>query len=644
MCGIAGKLHFDPNKPIAADLIGRINGSLAHRGPDSEGIWHNKSGRISLAQRRLAIVDLSPTGYQPMQSQDGNVCITYNGEIYNHPELKQQFEQDGLRYRGTSDTESLLFAYQKYGANCVDHLRGMFAFALWDDPKQRLMLARDRFGQKPLYYAQTSDGIVFASEIRSLIQDDSIQLDVDPLMIDSFFTTGFIPAPHTIFKQIRCLPPASRLIWQDGSCRIERYWELDHSRKSNLREAEAIEKTKHMLEEAVRLRLMSDVPLGAFLSGGVDSSAVVALMADLTDQPVKTFSIGFDDPTFNETEYAQQIAQQFDTDHQEFIVTADMFTDLPAIVHAYGQPFADSSALPTWHVSRLTRQHVTVALNGDGGDEMFGGYARYQANALSGRYAAIPQPIRSATGALAQLLPEPTGAKNPVRRFKNFVTAQTGTPAEKYARWLTLTQQTQRQRLYTPQMMAWVKEHDPLAIIKAPYSKTGLQAVDQPLAADIAHYLPDNLLVKADIATMAHGLEGRSPFLDHKLAEFAAGLSPDLKLNGRQTKYILKKSMEGILPHNILYRPKQGFAVPIGRWFKQDLRQTTRDILLDPKSISRGWFEADSIETLLDEHASGRRNHRYPIWALLVLELWAQTILDRPRSEHASPISLSLNN
>jgi asparagine synthase (glutamine-hydrolysing) len=639
MCGIAGKLHFDPNHLVPADLIERINGCMTHRGPDSEGIWHSKTGRAALAQRRLAIVDLSPTGYQPMLSQDGNVCVTYNGEIYNHPELKKQFEQEGVVYRGTSDTETLLNLYQKYGAECVRHMHGMFAVALWDEAKQRLLLARDRFGQKPLYYAQTADGLTFASEIRALIQDESIPLEIDPLMIDTFLSVGFIPSPRTIFKAIKCLPPASRLIWQNGSCHIEQYWSLDHTVKTNLSEAEAIEQTRERLKEAVRLRLMADVPLGAFLSGGVDSSAVVALMAELSDQPVKTFSIGFEDQSFNETEYARQVANLFSTDHQEFTVTSNMFSDLPALVHAYGQPFADSSALPTWHVARLTRQHVTVALNGDGGDEMFGGYARYLADSLSGRYAHLPQPIRAATSKLATLLPEPDGAKNPIRRFKNFVRAQDGTAAERYARWLTLTQYEQKQQLYSVDMRHLTAYAQPLDLVTQPYGQMGLSGVDRPMAADITHYLPDNLLVKADIATMAHSLEGRSPFLDHDLAQFAASLPPELKLKGRETKYILKKSMEGILPKNILYRPKQGFAVPIGRWFREELSQPVRELLLSRRALERRWFTAAGIETLLDEHTSGRRNHRYAIWSLLVLELWAQTIVDRPRSKHNQPLS-----
>ncbi|MFK7803982.1 MAG: asparagine synthase (glutamine-hydrolyzing) [Anaerolineae bacterium] len=639
MCGIVGKLHFDPGRPISADLIQQMNSCMVHRGPDSEGVWRSKTGRVALAQRRLAIVDLSPTGYQPMLSQDGNVCVSYNGEIYNHPELKKQFEQEGVRYRGTSDTETLLNLYQKYGADCVSHMRGMFAIGLWDEAQQRLFLARDRFGQKPLYYAITADGLTFASEIQALIQDPFIPLEVDLKMIDTFLSVGFIPAPHTIFKGIKCLPPASRLIWQDGNCQIEQYWSLDYLQKSDISESDAIEQTRERLKEAVRLRLMADVPLGAFLSGGVDSSAVVALMAELSDRPVKTFSIGFEDQSFNETEYARQIANLFSTEHQEFTVTSNMFSDLPALVHAYGQPFADSSALPTWHVARLTRQHVTVALNGDGGDEMFGGYTRYLADSLSGRYAHLPRPIKSGIHAVAGLLPEPAGAKNPIRRFKNFVRAQDGTAAERYARWLTLTQHEQKQKLYSADMRNLSAQLHPLNLVTQPYDTAGLRGVDRPLAADVAHYLPDNLLVKADIATMAHSLEGRSPFLDHELAQFAASLPPELKLKGRETKYILKKSMEGVLPDNILYRPKQGFSVPIGRWFREELRQPVRDLLLNRQTLERGWFDASGIETLLDEHISGRRNHRYAIWSLLVLELWAQTVLDRPRTEHRSALS-----
>ena len=427
MCGISGKLHFNRNHPIDPALIARMNGTLIHRGPDAEGVWTH--GPIGLSQRRLAIVDLSPTGQQPMSNEDGTVWITYNGEIYNHPELRPELERRSHRYRGSSDTETILHLYEEYGCACVEHLRGMFALALWDERNQCLLLARDRFGKKPLLYAETEDGLVFASELKALLQDEGVSRDLDETALHHYLSFGFIPAPQTAFRQIRKLPPAHTLFWQAGKLTIDRYWSLPFTPKLQLSEDEAAEQTLTLLREAVRIRLMSDVPLGAFLSGGIDSSAVVALMAEMMSEPVKTFSIGFDDESFDETPFARQVAQTFATDHHEFRVNPDAVGVLPELVWGYGEPFADSSALPSYYVAKMTRQHVTVALNGDGGDELFAGYERYVAEDLSGRYGALPGWLRNGLlTPLAQALPEPAGRKNLVRRVKNFVLAQNAPP------------------------------------------------------------------------------------------------------------------------------------------------------------------------------------------------------------------------
>lgn len=636
MCGITGKLNFAPDAPVDVRLIERMNHVLTHRGPDDSGTW--SSGACGLGQRRLAIVDLSPNGHQPMCNEDGNVWITFNGEIYNHQTLRSQLEKKGHRYRSQTDTETIIHLYEEYGRDCVQHLRGMFAFAIWDDRKRCLLLARDRFGQKPLIYAPTQSGITFASEIKAILQDKSVETVVNETALDQYLRFGYVPSPYTLLQGIYKLPPAHTLYWEQGQTHnqlnTERYWGLHYAPKVALSIDEAAEATLAQLREATRLRLMSDVPLGAFLSGGIDSSAVVALMAEEMSKPVRTFSIGFDDASFDETSYAKRVAKQYQTEHSEFIVNADALSILPQMVWAYGEPFADSSALPTFYLAQMTSQHVTVALSGDGGDELFAGYERYVAHRLSSRYAQIPHWIRSGLlQQLAQRLPEPNGRKNPVRRVKNFMQAQALPAHERYLRWLTLIDQPTRETLYTEAFTS--RNPDFRANGRTPQL---IENVDQAMASDIDSYLPDDLLVKVDIATMWHSLEARSPFLDHHVAEFAASLPESFKLRRNHGKFILKQALKNHLPPSILYRQKAGFAVPIGRWFREDLKETAFNVLLDQHTISRNIFQSDAVEKMLREHQSSAINHRYRIWTLLMLELWLRTYLDRPRSELVGPL------
>ena len=637
MCGITGKLHFDPNQPVDPAFIQRMNRVITHRGPDDEGVW--TAGPVGLGQRRLAIIDLSPTGHQPMNNEDGTVWITFNGEIYNHPQLRPELERRGHTYRGGSDTETILHLYEEYGRDCVKHLRGMFAFALWDQKRHCLLLARDRFGKKPLVYAETQTGLLFASELKALLQDETVSTTVNERALHTYLTYGFVPAPATAFTQIHKLPPAHTLLWENGRCSLERYWTLPYAPKLAISETEAAEQTLALLREATRIRLMSDVPLGAFLSGGIDSSAVVALMAEAMSEPVKTFSIGFEDESFDETPFARQVAQQYGTEHHEFIVKPDALAVLPDLVWAYGEPFADSSALPTYYVAKMTRQHVTVALNGDGGDEAFAGYERYLAEQLGSRYTQLPAWLR--TGIIAPLtrrLPEPGGRKNPVRRFKNFILAQESPADRRYVRWLMLMDNATKQRLYTPDFAQRMAGIDAVQwMVDAQQACDSTDPLDRLLFADNTTYLPDDLLVKVDIAAMQHSLEPRSPFLDHELAEFAARLPAHYKLRGRTNKYILKKALEKHLPANILYRDKRGFAVPIDRWFRAEMRQVAYAVLLDQRTLNRGLFDGQAVRTLLDEHSSGRMNHRHRIWELLMLELWYRSYVDRPRSTLTGP-------
>jgi asparagine synthase (glutamine-hydrolysing) len=630
MCGICGQLNFDPDQPIAEDLIRQMCDVIVHRGPDDEGIWID--GPVGLGQRRLAIIDLSPTGHQPMSNEDGTIWITYNGEIYNHLDLRADLERRGHCYRGTSDTETILHLYEEYGPNCVKYLRGMFAFALWDAHRRRLLLARDRFGQKPLLYAETPDGLTFASEIKAILQDPAISRDVDEVALHHYLTYGYIPTPKTAFHKIRKLPPASILLWESGRISIERYWTLRYTPKLKLRETEAVEQLLAVLREATGIRLMSEVPLGAFLSGGIDSSAIVALMAETMSEPVKTFSIGFDDQSFNELHYARQVAERYATDHHEFIVTPDALAMLPELVWAYGEPYADSSALPTYYVAKMTRQYVTVALNGDGGDEAFAGYDRYLANRLALGYERLPTWLREGLIApVVHRLPESTRRKDPLSRLRRFVLAMDATPERRYAHWMALFDNKAKNDLYTSDFRARMRAIDSLTLLEQAFAVAdGSDFLDRTQYADVTTYLLDDLLVKVDIATMVHSLEGRSPFLDHRLAEFAARLPSNYKLRGYKSKYILKQALRDHLPKNILQRDKQGFGLPIGRWFRHDLRHVIYEVLLDQRTLGRGILDGWAVRTMLDEHVSGRINHQHRIWGLLVLELWFRTYVDRP--------------
>lgn len=638
MCGICGRLNLHSNHPVGRAELQRMCDVLTHRGPDDWGMFLR--GPVGLAMRRLAIIDLSPTGHQPMSNKDGTIWIAYNGEIYNHLELRADLERQGHRYRGTSDTETILHLYEERGPDCVKYLRGMFAFALWDGRRRRLLLARDRFGQKPLLYAETAGGLTFASEIKAILQDPAVSRDVDQVALHHYLTYGYVPAPKTAFRQIRKLCPGSILLWKDGHASVERYWTLRYTPKLEIGEDEAAEQLLTLLRQATRMRLMSEVPLGAFLSGGIDSSAVVALMAEAMGEPVKTFSIGFDDQSFNELHYARQIAKRYATDHYEFTVTPNALVVLPELVWAYGEPYADSSALPTYYVARETRRYVTVALNGDGGDEAFAGYERYLANRLVAYYEYLPAWLREGLIApLARRLPESTRRRAFWRRFKHFVLAMGATPERRYARWITLIDNEAKNGLYTLDFCAQMANIDSLTWLEQAYAAADSpDFLDRTLFADVITYLPDDLLVKVDIATMIHSLEGRSPFLDHHVAQFAARLPSGYKLRGLTSKYILKKALRDHLPKSILHRGKQGFALPIGRWFRHELRQVAYDVLLDPRTLARGIFDSRAVRTMLDEHVSGRINHRHRIWMLLVLELWFRTYIDRPRTALVSPI------
>jgi len=600
---------------------------LAHRGPD--GGHAVVDGVAGLGHRRLAIIDLSPAGRQPMSTANGHVWITFNGEIYNFQELRSKLEARGHRFQTRTDTEVILAAYEEFGVECLGHLNGMFALAIWDRPRQRLLMARDRAGKKPLYYWKNHDGLAFASEPKAFLADADFSPEADPAALSAYLTYQYVPTPQSAFKGVKKLPPAHYLLAENGKISIERYWKLSYSRKTTMTEPEAAEALLEKLREAVRIRLVSDVPLGAFLSGGIDSGSVVALMAQLGSSPVKTFSIGFEEKAFDELEYARMVAARYGTDHREFVVRPDAVELLPRLVWHYNEPFADSSAIPTFVLSELTRRYVTVALNGDAGDENFAGYERYRANVLAQRYDRVPAAVRRPLRRLAELMPHSGKSGSLLSKGKRFVEAFGEPREQRYARWMSHFHRSLRVELCRPDFLE-AGGPDPASILVDAYAASdATDFVDATLDVDVQNYLPDDLLVKVDIATMAHGLEGRSPLLDYNVMEFAASLPSAFKLKGGVKKHILKLAVSSLLPDEIINRPKMGFGVPLETWFRHELKEMAYDILLSPRLRQRGYFNDAFVKRLLDEHSSGARAWHYQLWNLLVLELWHRAFIDR---------------
>ena len=627
MCGICGKVYFDDNRQVREKELIRMADTLIHRGPDGSGVWVEKN--VGLAHRRLAIIDLREQANQPMCNEDGSVWVTFNGEIYNFQELRRDLQKKGHSFRTTSDTEVIVHAYEEYGRACVEHFRGMFAFAIWDRPEQKLFLARDRVGKKPLYYYMDSDRFVFGSEIKALLADPDIPSDPDPTAIDHFLAMQYIPAPLTAFQGIRKLPAAHWLELHNGHLQIGRYWKLRYTPKRLVSVPEAMEELKGQMAEAVRLRMISDVPLGAFLSGGVDSSAVVIAMAQEAQSAVRTFCAGFEDGAFDEREFAQLVAQRYDTQHTELLVKAPVTDILPRLIWHYDEPFGDSSAVPSFALAQLTRQHVTVVLNGDGGDENFAGYDRYVTDRLVRKGDVLPLSIRQKMDEVVHLFPDSWQQARPFRKLARWVHVLALRPGRRYARWGAHFQTEDRMRLYTQDFQHTVSQSDPEGLFERIFEDSDTEdCTDEALAADVNLYLTDDLLVKMDRATMAHSLETRSPFLDHVLMEFVATLPTHLKLSGGQKKFLLKESIRGQVPDHLLDRPKMGFCVPLAGWFRTELREMAHDVLLSSRAKQRGYFRGDVVEGLLHKHCAGEDDHSAKLWDLLVLELWHQTFID----------------
>ncbi len=689
MCGIAGGSWTSQAEPLDEAVLQRMTQAIIHRGPDDSGTRFSTSdgttattgsdqisdglrvtptghraGGAALGFRRLAIIDLSG-GHQPMSNEDGSAWIAFNGEVYNYRELKPQLESLGHRFRTASDTECIVHAYEQWGRDCVTRLRGMFAFAIWDDRQRTLFLARDRMGQKPLVYRLHQGRLTFASELKSLLQVPGAPRDVDPFAVADFVTLQYVPHPRTMLRGYSKLPPAH---WAEfnaatGDLSIRRYWEapfqrppsqepasqhptyeltssVDRSESADGTNSGAVDwksRLRTTLEEAVGIRMRCDVPFGAFLSGGVDSTIITGLMQRQSAQKIRTFSIGFSEKKFDERSYAREAAATLGTDHHEFVVDPSAVEMLPKLVWHYDEPFADSSAIPTMYLSQLTRQHVTVALTGDGGDELFAGYDRYLAVDLASRIDRLPGLLRAAlTSPAWQRLPASVQQKSRLRQIKRFLAALGQSPERRYANWISIFDDARRPGLFSRDFahslatgQSSPTPYDPASFILDAYGRCSERdVVQRTTCVDVETYLPCDILTKVDIASMAFSLECRSPFMDHHVVELAARMPRNLKLRGRRGKRILIETFADLLPASIQTRRKMGFGVPLDHWFRTSLRGLLTDTLLDRKSLSRGYFEPASVRRLVEEHTSSRWDHSARLWLLLVFELWHQRFVD----------------
>ena len=605
-----------------------MHGVLAHRGPDDSGIWHD--GAIGFAHRRLAIIDLSPGGHQPMSNAAGTIWITYNGEIYNFMELRQELEAQGVVFRSRSDTEVIIALYEREGERFLQKLRGMFALAIWDGRDRSLLLARDRAGKKPLVYYRDGEKLLFASEPKAIFEDATVPVAANMLAIHDYLTWGYVPSPQSAFEGFAKVPPAHYAVIRDGKIRIERYWELRYEPKWHGSEEGLCRELLAEVREAVRLRMLaSDVPVGAFLSGGIDSSTIVALMSEFSAGPVKTYSIGFEEDEYNELPYARLVAQRYATDHHEFIVKPDAMAVLPELVWHYNEPYADSSAVPTYYLAKMTRQHVTVALNGDAGDENFAGYERYLGMRLATWFDRLPRAVRRGIEIGTRRLPDVGHPRGLYRRGRRFLSAACQDPLRRYTGWVAFFPNQSKHELYTKAFAAATASRNSVDLLLDAYARAHVKnEVDGILAVDVATYLPDDLLVKVDIASMAHALEARSPLVDHKVMEWAARLPANYKLRGRTTKYLLKQAARSLLPAEVIDRRKQGFGVPINRWFQRELRDMAYDVLLSRRARDRQLFEPAYVQRMLDEHMAGTMTWHPQLWCLLMLELWFRRFID----------------
>jgi asparagine synthase (glutamine-hydrolysing) len=621
MCGICGISHSDSQTP-ERNILEQMTKAIIHRGPDSDG-FHVEAG-VGLGMRRLAIVDVKG-GDQPITNEDESLWIIFNGESHNFPDLYSDLVKRGHEFRTRSDTECILHLYEEYGNDCVQHLRGQVAFALWDRKRKKLLLARDRMGKKPLYYTIQNGTIYFASELSALLLALPNKPEINLEAIDLYLSLQYVPDPLTAYQGIYKLPPAHTLVWQNGEAKLNHYWDYSYQPKHTTSEAELIEELRALLKESVKMRLISEVPLGAHLSGGIDSSIIVALMAELSNAPVKTFSVGFEDEKFSELEYARAVAQKYSTDHHEFILKyGDIPSTLEKITYHFGEPFADASAIPLYHISKMTREHVTVVINGDGGDEDFAGYQRYWLDPLANRYLQAPQFLtRNLIPSIAHFLPDssdrPVG-QSFVNGFKRLHQLPEIDSRASILRWGSYFSPRQRAQLWKPEFK--FKSDNAQALLAEQFDSIEGSFLDKTLYTDLHTYLPGDLLVKADRMAMAASVEARSPFLDHKMVEWSARVPDQFKVRGRSGKYLLKKAFADYLPDKVKSHRKQGFGIPVGAWFRGPLHDWSKELLTAKESSLNQWFDQKAVSSMLAEHRAGQMDHGKRIYALTMLALW----------------------
>ncbi|MEJ2706156.1 MAG: asparagine synthase (glutamine-hydrolyzing) [Anaerolineales bacterium] len=626
MCGICGAVAQEKGRRVDEAVLRKMCDLIRHRGPDDEGFYLDE--HAGLGMRRLSIIDLV-TGNQPVSNEDKTVWIVFNGEIYNFRELHAQLENRGHVFATKSDTEVIVHAYEEYGDQCVERFNGMFAFALWDTRRRRLLIARDHLGIKPLYYWAGRGQIVFGSELKTVIAHPAVPREVDLAAIDQFLTLEYIPAPKTIFKNIHKLLPGHRLIFEKGKLRIENYWDIPFQKVDDDWDA-CQEQLRALIDDAVRMQMVSDVPLGAFLSGGIDSSSVVSAMSQATDRPVKTFSIGFGDRTYNELPYARAVAKKYATDHYEEFLDPDISDLAEKLLQYLDEPFGDFSIFPTYLVSMVARRHVKVVLSGDGGDELFGGYDTYVAQDLERYYRWLPAAVRKKViPALMSRVPPQPAKKGMINKTKRFVEGAALPSALQHTRWMMFLNPSEKSRLYSTDLASSLDGDSPEAVLRDYFLRVKQQdPLTQQQYVDIKTYLVDDILTKVDRMSMAVSLEARVPLLDYRIVEFAVNLPPEMKLYRGQTKRILRQAMAERLPGEVLSKPKQGFSIPLKHWLRGPLKPLMTDLLSDGSIRRRGYFNPDEVSHLVREHLDQSANHSHRLWALMVLELWHRQILD----------------
>jgi asparagine synthase (glutamine-hydrolysing) len=623
MCGICGIFEYERRTDIPGDLVHQMNQTMIHRGPDDGGVFVGPG--IGLGHRRLSIVDLAG-GHQPMSNEDGSVWVLLNGEIYNYPELRTELLGRGHKFATKSDTEAIVHLYEEYAEGCFAKLRGMFSIALWDSRNRKLLLARDRVGKKPLFYAADSKQISFGSELKALLAGGTLSREIDEQALSDYFSFGYIPAPKTIYRSVRKVMPGHYLVASASGVRESCYWDLSFANVEQHDEAEWCERLRHELCEATRVRLMSDVPLGAFLSGGIDSSSIVAMMSHLMKRAVTTCSIGFEEKKFDEAVYARQVSRLFSTDHHEETVQPNAIEILDKLTWHFDEPFADSSAIPTYYVSKIARSQVTVALGGDGGDEGFAGYRRYKLDYYENRFRNyFPEALRRAVfGPLGRWCPPLAWAPR-VFRAKATFQSLSRSPLEGYFNSVSYFRPDDKAKLFTSEFVNSLHGYDSFNVFQHYYNRAD---TDDPLSkiqyVDIKTYLTDDILTKVDRASMAVSLEVRAPMLDHKFMECAASIPSSLKLKNGVGKYILKKALEPVLPKDILYRPKQGFAVPLDVWFRRDLKDLAHQVILETDD---GILDKRFLRRIWDEHQKGYYDRSALLWATLMFRKWRQVFL-----------------